>query len=381
MCERPGVATWTEPEGRNSFCRLSSLKPARAGLAHNYLSRRSHRSRSVDFSPDAIIKKLRSFYQTKWFNLGLLVLLGLVASALFPLMFGPFATACLGLLLIPIAIFVLPYWLGERSLKRFALNGLVVLLIATLVTSAFQTQTTLAVENPILTSSGIDGVSPYISMDNGTVTPYHGAAGQTFTYRVRVVTTGMANNTTLSVYLNYTQAGPFSASETPLPMTQTSSSVNNSVRWYEINRTESDGVYYFYFSAKDTRSNFTLTYPVLGPLTASVISYYVFWLPRLFYDLIIPFSFYYVILFMYWYTVRTRKMRSRMIEAAREKEIEVDKGTGKDETPGEESAETKTKPPPRGLTRKASAFTCTNCGADVTADDAKCPKCGAVFED
>jgi len=82
---------------------------------------------------------------------------------------------------------------------------------------------------------------------------------------------------------------------------------------------------------------------------------------------------YFAILFLWWYTARAREARTKALTRASEKSKEA---------PPEDSKESE-KPALTfgGKAAKATAFTCTNCGADVEETDAKCPKCGAVFED
>jgi len=87
-----------------------------------------------------------------------------------------------------------------------------------------------------------------------------------------------------------------------------------------------------------------------------------------------PALFYFVILFVWWYTIRMRENRARML--GKEPLIPKEKPLPK---PGDKVVD---KPAdPGGKASKAAAFTCTNCGADVGEDDEKCPKCGAVFDE
>ncbi len=331
------------------------------------------------------MKKLQAFRKTIWFRITYLIVLGLVVAGLFPITFGGFATACLGLLLIPVAVFVVPYWLGERSLKQFALNALVVFIIGILIISAFYTDSTVNAPVPVLDSSTATGLSSHLALYNGTVSPYRGSGGQTFTYNVRLVTTGLNNTTPLFVYVNYTDFQGFGATPGVFPMAVDKSRSNASGTWYIANRAMGSDVYEFYFTACDTpncdaRQNYTATISAIGPLTASGFSYFFFWVYPVAFYLLIPISFYFIILFMYWYTVRMRKMRSRMAETGQADKLDLKKGATKDEAK-EGEAEGETQAAPAESAKKAAAFTCTNCGADVTEDDAKCPKCGAVFED
>lgn len=332
----------------------------------------------MDLSLSRVQKKLQSFRGTRWFDIALLVVLGLVVSGLFPITFGGLATACLGLLLIPVAIFVIPYWLGERSLKRFALNGLIVFVIAIVIISIFYTQSTMSSGDQIVSSAGISGLSTHLRLDNGSVTPFRGSPGQSFTYRVHLNTTGLSNTTPLFVYANLTEFNLFTPSYASVALQRDGSPATATSAWYTTNRTVSGNVVEFYFSACDTRGctppqNFTLTQSAIGPLTASPVAYFLFWVYPVAFYLIIPLSFYFIVLFMYWYTLRTRKIRSRMMESRKK---EPEKGTEPEKETGEETEPKAAS----GVKKKAAAFTCTNCGADVTEDDKKCPKCGAVFE-
>ncbi|TLZ49071.1 MAG: zinc-ribbon domain-containing protein [Methanobacteriota archaeon] len=61
---------------------------------------------------------------------------------------------------------------------------------------------------------------------------------------------------------------------------------------------------------------------------------------------------FFLILLIYWWTRKAREIRGA--------------GAGK--------------PGPGKKPEGGGEFTCTNCGADVSEGDAKCPSCGAVFE-
>src|SRR5438552_1985107 len=63
-------------------------------------------------------KWFQEFRATRYFRITYLLLLGAVVAQLYVL--SRSTVFCLVVLLIPISIFVVPYWLGERKLKRFA---------------------------------------------------------------------------------------------------------------------------------------------------------------------------------------------------------------------------------------------------------------------
>ncbi|HWM52218.1 MAG TPA: zinc ribbon domain-containing protein, partial [Thermoplasmata archaeon] len=123
------------------------------------------------------------------------------------------------------------------------------------------------------------------------------------------------------------------------------------------------------FSVWDKDANWTLTNLDFGPLTAPVANFYGLFVYFTAFSMILPFTFYYVILFMWWYTVRARATRTKMLGA----EPQIPKETPKPKV--DVATPTKSE-----KASKATAFTCTNCGADVDENAEKCPKCGAVFE-
>ncbi len=343
-------------------------------------------------------KLLLKFRQSRYFRPFYLVVLGILVTGLFQFTGGTQVLVCLGTILIAISVLIIPYWLGERSLKNFAVNALPVFLIAILLIAAFQTDAVM--NQPVVTlTTGIDPATsnadlPHLSMWNGSVAPYRGGAGQLYTFRVRlkevnatgaVVPPTTANITTFSV--NITLYNPFPAdTQTVVPMKRDPSMTNQSNgTWYVANTTLGDGIYSFYFWANDAHGNYTYAAaPVLEPLIAAPVAFYGFWVVNVSLYLIFPISFYFIMVFMYWYTARMRGMRERAMERARGEKLDLEKGAAKDAGEGE-TAEKKegaaAEEASAAKTKKAAAFTCTNCGADVTEDDAKCPKCGAVFED
>jgi len=340
----------------------------------------------VDLSAPAILKKLEAFRKTEWFNALLLVVLGLVAVGLFQFTSIGGIGVCLGILLPPVTVFVIFYWLGERRMKRFALYIIPVILIATVLITALQTQAVVAQGKPNL-SSGVDPATPNadlptLTLWNGTVDPYNTpATNQTYAFHVRLKAPTITNLSQASVYLNLSEL--VGLSEEPpraYRMVPDPAQSNNTANgtWYVTWQPLGANVYAFQFFASYNQGNQTYSLPVLAPVVAPWTSFYLVWLVSIGEFMIYPASFYFVIIFMYWYTIRARKMRARLIERAGGEKLDLKKGPTKKEEAGE-AAEAPA--PSREKTRKAAAFTCTNCGADVTEDDTKCPKCGAVFED
>ena len=349
----------------------------------------------MDLSAEGLGKLVLRFRQSHYFRPLYLVVLGLVVTGLFAFTGGSQVTACLGILLIPTAVLVLPYWLGERDLKNFAINALPVFVIALVLIAALQTNAMLTQGPPALTS-GVDPATrnadlPHFTFWNGSVDPYRGSPDQVYTFHVRLkvinatgaVVAPLAN---LTVSTNITEYDAFLGSTlTAVPMHPDPDPAYNDTSngtWYTAQQAIPGGVHGFWFWVNDTNPSNSITSGfVLEPLNAPTQDYYAFWTVYTLFDLIFPVSFYFIILFMYWYTVRMRRMRERMMDRARGEKLDLKKGPAKGVEAREDKVAEASSEAATGKSKKVAAFTCTNCGADVTEEDEKCPKCGAVFED
>lgn len=326
--------------------------------------------RPLPTAAENLVQKLLAFRKTVWFRVGYLVLLGVVVWALFGVLVLSPSTQCLAVLLIPIVIFVFPYWLGERSTKNFLVNFVPIFLIAVLLVAANQTRVSTDPTAISLESATTDSTN--LTIHYGNVTPFAAAGPVEVNFTVEVASTTV-NLSRVNVAVNLTPYDNLAVGATQTyPMTPDLSKNNtNASQWYYRSVTVGPSVWLLNFYANDTSGNHIETGLLLAPITAPWQNYYVLWVYVTSVNLLIPFSFYFVIIFMLWYTNRMRQMRSRMVEAAAKKKAGP-------EGQAEKTAEAGT----QGTAgKKPAGFTCTNCGADVNEDDAKCPKCGAVFED
>jgi hypothetical protein len=317
--------------------------------------------------------RLLKFRGTLWFRIVYLVLLGVIVAELY--LFTASALACLIVLLIPVLVFVIPFWLGERKIRRFAGNGALVFTIAILVAAAMSTQAILAQAEPVPLRSFPDFRSaPGLNLTNGTVARYHGSPGETFTFRVNLTTAGNGTPDAFDVFLNLTAVDGLAIASNSYPMAFSpgpiSSSNTKNGTWYERNMTLGGSIYIYSFSVTDRVGNWTETVPDAGPVTASGWTFYTFFLYLVVVQggLPIEFLFYLGIIFLWWYMTRAR-------ERARVGSVPARAGTPTEPEPAKKETAEKTKG------AKAAAFTCTNCGADVSELDEKCPSCGAAFEE
>jgi len=321
------------------------------------------------------LASLRTLFQkyrkTVWFRVAYLVLLGVLVAQLYLLTAS--ALACVVLLLMPVTVFIVPYWLGERKMRNFGANALLVFSIAILVGGAMSTQALLSQDEAIPLRS-IPGFlsDPTMQLSNGTVSPYRAPPPGPFTFRVKLTTPVNGTPADFIVFLNLTIVTGLSGFERP-PYQMTYSPVNGSANntidgsWYETRLNLTDSIYGYAFSARNLVGNWTNAGPDFGPLTASGWTFYGFFVyfTALSGVMVVAFIFYYAIVFLWWYTVRARKARGP-------------RKTGPLDLPKPRPATTGD---PGAKAGKAAAFTCTNCGADVSEVDDKCRKCGATFED
>lgn len=309
-----------------------------------------------------------------WFRATYLVLLGVLSALLFPFAFG--ATVCLILIVVPLTIFAVPYWLGERKARRFVENGVVILVIAIVLLSALQTQSILSAPELEIASSPGEGQDPTMSLANGTVRPYRSEGPTSFTFQVRLSTTDDAAPGDFDVWLNLTIVDSFAATNQSYRMVPVDPSGNTRNGTLYQNETALGGALYFFWFAverKDT-GNWTRSGFAIAPIAASAGTVFAVFLVRSILFLVFILAFYLFIVYMWWWTSRRR----RLTAPARRAEADTEEGGERAEVEGEEKRGMREA---GGRAAKAAAFTCTNCGADVTEDARSCPKCGAAFED
>lgn len=304
----------------------------------------------------------KRFVATPYFRVVYVGVLGVLTAFLFPFAFG--AAACLALLVIPLTTFVVPYWFGERKPRRLAVNGVVVFLIALPIVAALQTGAILDLSPFELQSLPDPGGNATMSLSNGTVDPFRAEGPATFTFRVLLTTTDNATPADFEVWMNLTRVQSFAFVVGSARMVPEPGAENNTRNgtWFTVDATVAPEVVGTGFSAKRvSEGRWTRTGVFLGPLSGAWATYFGYFVLYSGPILGLTLAFYFLILFMWWYTARMRTRIGRPLPPAEADEVEATSSSGK--------------------AGKAAAFTCTNCGADVSEDASKCPKCGAAFED
>ncbi len=311
-------------------------------------------------------ESLSAFRKSPWFRVLYVAILGLVVAALFPLTVG--TNVCLALFVVPLTMFVIPYWLGERKTRHFIVNGLVIFAVAVFIVAVLQTQAVLSGPEVTQTIQG-PGLDPSMSLANGTVTPFRTESPADFTFRVQLRTVENGTPSEFSVWVNLTSVEGLSAVPQDLLMSPEFGSGNNTANgtWYRVTTQLGSSVYFFFFSAENPAGNWTRTDFLVAPLTVSAGSYFVLFLVISAQALAFVTLFYFIILFLWTFSSRMRRAREEVVSrrsAAEDRRKEVDSGVSD-----------------RARAERVAGFTCTNCGADVSEDDPSCPKCGASFED
>src|SRR5205823_2701281 len=165
----------------------------------------------------------------------------------------------------------------------FAGNGALVFTIAILVAAAMPTQAILAQSNAVPLRSFPDFRSAAgLNLTNGTVQPYRGVPGQTFTFRVNLTTAGNGTPDAFNVTLNLTAVDGFAFTPTSYRMAYSPGPISapntRNGTWYERNVTLGGSIYIYGFSVNDRGRNWTETVSDAGPIIASGWSFYAFFL-------------------------------------------------------------------------------------------------------
>jgi ribosomal protein L40E len=282
---------------------------------------------------------------------------------------------CFAYILIPLGALAIPYYMGFKGPKRFAILGVFILITHTLVFGA------------IITSRAYDYHSFYGSFEDtskhvnpqfggwnltqGVVFPKTGDENTEFTFTV-VYTNRTGNATPL--YVNVIVADtPFESEsiKTVHNMTQTDPSDTNYWDGAEFQYTTTlDATapigwptwpnHFFYFEAKDAYGTVTdtalrangITSYGFGPMNANLGDQYPHSLVLAINDALFMIALFYMGVGMYWWLKKARERSTQWQERI-------------EEMKKEEYAE----------------FECDRCGADVPETADACPKCGAKFDD
>lgn len=285
------------------------------------------------------------FRKSVWFRFSYLMLIVAMASLLLPSALG-----CLGLILIPVLILLVPISFGERRMRNHLVNGAFALLMIPVVLTLF-----LAPSLSSIPEVSRDGLSVRADLTQGMVTPFRTDSPETlFRFSVNV-TTDDPSNSSFEVrvqVIDYDGLG-FASGGTPVMLPTGDRDLRNG-EIFQANLTLTPRLHGFYFLvAQPNGTSETIivqTPPVNGPFNISEETYRTIVLASSYLSMVVVAMGFFLFLLLYWWTRRARDLRGGRA------------------------------PPEKKRAEGGGEFTCTNCGADVSEEDTKCPKCGAAFE-
>jgi len=296
-----------------------------------------------------LLEVIVAFRKSRYFRWFYLVIISLMVAALLPYLpyLGPLV--CLGIFLIPVLMFAMPWWLGDRKMKVLAVNGVVILVLSAFILAALDAQSAVSTTPGVLGSPAAP-----LSVANGTVSPPRGPPTAFYNFTVTMKDTSNRDPGSFTVYLNLTWLVGIDAIGQSYRMgaVDVGDNVTLDGKSYFVNRSLEDHIYYFWFSVQAPNGTWIESTYTLGPMVTGYGSFFGISLYVGFLNMLIPVSFFYILLLLYWYTQRAKRERKRLGLTAARAEAVTDTG-----------------------------FMCTNCGADVPETAEKCPKCGAVFEE
>lgn len=287
------------------------------------------------------------FRGTVYFRLLYLLLVSTLIA-----MILPFGALCFPLLIIPVLMFAVPYWFGERKIRNLALNGLLIIVLSALVYATVLTPMVMSQtqEPQIAVGTGLE-------LTEGTVTPFWTTdPNAAFNFTVNLT----ASSPDPAPYTLKVQMVDFEGLQLVRRTYEMSRDVvrgNGNLtdgEYYYVNRTLPPLFHAFNFqvyTVENTTQVVVLeTEGATGPFHAPYTTYWGF----VFYQGVIGMMFvgmgFFLVLLLYWWTRKARQVRGAPAQTKPKKQAE---GGGE--------------------------YTCTNCGADVSDQDETCPKCGASF--
>ncbi len=282
------------------------------------------------------------FRSTPYFRAIYLVLVAGIAAFVRILDFST-GIVCFSVVLIPILGLLVPHWFGERRVKHHALNGLVILILVPLLFAAIVTPSFTGQDQFVLSRDGERG-----SLSEGRVTPYRTAqAGATdFNFTI-FLTSDDANAANFAVHVIVLSFVDFAVKEANVTMAAAGDGTFGDGEPFFANVPLGPFAHSYFFQVLDGSEVIVETLGVPGPFNGNYGTYYTLWWYSGVFSMAFIMAGFYLLLLVYWWTRKAREVRGARGPRKR------DEGGGE--------------------------YTCTNCGADVSETDTKCPNCGAAF--
>jgi DNA-directed RNA polymerase subunit RPC12/RpoP len=290
-------------------------------------------------------------------------------------LFLAFYGGCFAPIIVALATFGIPYFFGVKSLRTFLIAGTVIILITGILFGALYTyymfNQSYIFEEKILSGP---------ELKDGTVTPYIGKENTYFNFTVMY--TGEESPSNITVYVNLT--GIIENYEEGFTLDS-----YNGLHYKKI-ALDKDIYFYNFTVHTNSTNTWTGTEEVaFGPVTVpfsemlstQIVQSIILWF-------INSGMIFYMALVLYWWAKKSKEERMKSFGGPdEEKEEKAKEPKDEDfhdedefeedfeEEIKEEEVEQETVKP-----QEEAEFSCTSCGADVFDDDTKCPKCGEEFD-
>ncbi len=260
---------------------------------------------------------------------------------------------CFAPLLMAFITFGIPYMFGVRDAKTFLKAGTVIILATAIL---FAVMYTHFMYNQIYPFEERSLDNKHLS--DGALSPYLGDEATSFNYTVRYIGEEPITNITIFVNITNTEEEPIKS----VPL------IGENGLFYNETTIDEDVSYYHFAVHLNTTDEWIETEKGFGPITipfSEMLGYQVLqWLLLTFMTSGILF---YLMMFMYVWSKRTKEERMKL-----QKELQA-------EEEEKESKEEKSKAEPED--EEDDRYVCSSCDAVVEADATECWSCGETLED
>jgi len=302
-------------------------------------------------------ESFEKFKGSKWVVPAYIVLVIVVNVALV------FLNQCLATILIPISMFAIPYYMGEKRFRFFLLLGVIVIFANSAIVGLLYSEDVMKYTVPAQKSSDENK-----TITNGLFTPTVGSADTVFRFTL-TITSNETNIGTIVVYAHLSKALEYkegSGEIYEMMPTVTGDLDASDGKDYALSIVLPQGLYATHFSADINGTSYDTLYydnlsdgylKVPGPYNADYWTIYAYNFQLILTFMIFTTILFFIFVMMYWWVGKSRIEKTKWDTRLREA--------------GELDA----------ADAKIPDFECTNCGRPVHDDAIRCPHCGAIFEE
>ncbi|MFQ5910752.1 MAG: hypothetical protein ACE5IJ_08565, partial [Thermoplasmata archaeon] len=225
-----------------------------------------------------------------------------------------YLNTCLATILIPVTMFAIPYYMGEKRPKYFVLLGVVVIIVDSFAFGLLDADFLSRYE--VSEQVSPDGVN----ITQGLVSPTVGDAETLFTFTVMITDVNVTNTSAVEfyVYVNVSDSQQFKTSnDDPYDMFETDDRDRDATDGKNYSRTIqlSPGIHFFHFSANvngtwhttlkhDDLSN--ADFRALGPINADSLTLFQVFFVNAFVFMIFTSILFMIFVMMYWWIGKSR---------------------------------------------------------------------------